>query len=94
MEQPTDMFSMYLKFIPVILAVIFWIYCLSSKYSLSRMETMRQLKRWYDLPRASATENKEETLNNMIAAEQNRAALSFRTAIVFTAIAIFWLVYI
>lgn len=53
MEQPTDMFSMYLKFIPVILAVIFWIYCLSSKYSLSRMETMRQLKRWYDLPRAS-----------------------------------------
>lgn len=28
MEQPTDMFSMYLKFIPVILAVIFWIYCL------------------------------------------------------------------
>ena len=46
MEQPTDMFSMYLKFIPVILAVIFWIYCLSSKYSLSRMETMRQLKRW------------------------------------------------
>lgn len=48
MEQPTDMFSMYLKFIPVILAVIFWIYCLSSKYSLSRMETMRQLKRWGD----------------------------------------------
>lgn len=48
MEQPTDMFSMYLKFTPVILAVIFWIYCLSSKYSLSRMETMRQLKRWYD----------------------------------------------
>ena len=94
MEQPTDMFSMYLKFIPVILAVIFWIYCLSSKYSLSRMETMRQLKRWYDLPRASATENKEETLNNMIEAEQKRAALSFRTAIVFTAIAIFWLVYI
>lgn len=94
MEQPTDMFSMYLKFIPVILAVIFWIYCLSSKYSLSRIETMRQLKRWYDLPRASATENKEETLNNMIAAEQKRAALSFRTAIVFTAIAIFWLVYI
>ncbi|EEK4492300.1 hypothetical protein GNU93_20885 [Salmonella enterica] len=55
---------------------------------------MRELKRWYDLPRVSATENKEETLNNMIAAEQKRAALSFRTAIVFTAIAIFWLVYI
>lgn len=94
MEQPTDMFSMYLKFIPVILAVIFWIYCLSSKYSLSRMETMRQLKRWYDLPRTSATENKEETLNNMIAAEQRRTTLSFKTAIVFSAIAIFWLVYI
>lgn len=94
MEQPTDMFTMFLRFTPAILAVIFWIYCLSSKCSLNRMETMRELKRWYDLPRASATENKEETLNNMIAAEQKRAELSFRTAIVFTAIAIFWLVYI
>jgi hypothetical protein len=75
MEQPTDMFSMYLKFIPVILAVIFWIYCLSSKYSLSRMETMRQLKRWYDLPRASATENKEETLNNMIAGTEKSSII-------------------
>ena len=44
MEQPTDMFSMYLKFIPVILAVIFWIYCLSSKYSLSRTEVAVVLK--------------------------------------------------
>lgn len=94
MEQPTDMFTMFLRFTPAILAVIFWIYCLSSKCSLNRMETMRELKRWYDLPRASATEKKEETLNNMIAAEQKRSALSFRTAIVFTAIAIFWLVYI
>lgn len=94
MDQPTDMFSMYLRFIPAILAVIFWIYCLSCKYSLSRLETMRQLKRWYDLPRSSATENKEETLNNMIAAEQRRTTLSFKTAIVFSAIALFWIIYI
>ena len=94
MDQTIDVFNLFLRFAPVILAVIFWIYSLSSKCSLNRLETMRQLKRWYDLPRTSATENKEETLNNMIAAEQRRTSLSFKTAIVFSVIAIFWLVYI
>lgn len=94
MDQTTNIFSMFLKFTPVILAVIFWIYSLSSQCSLNRLETMRQLKRWYDLPRSSATENKEETLNNMIAAEQRKTSLSFKTAIVFSVIALFWLVYI
>lgn len=94
MNPGHDTFEILIRYIPVFLAILLWACFLFSKLSLSKLETMRQLKRWYDLPRSSATENKEETLNKMISARERQAALSFKTSVIFSGIAIFWLFYI
>lgn len=94
MDQAHNTFDTLIRLTPVVLALIIWLYFLFCKLSLSKLETMRQLKRWYDLPRFSATENKEETLNKMISARERQTALSFKTSVIFSGIAIFWLFYI
>lgn len=53
---------------------------------------MKLLKRWNDLPRHSAMENKEETLNRIIV-RKKKSDLSFNLSVMFSVIAIFWLFY-
>ncbi|TGC20682.1 hypothetical protein [Escherichia sp. E1130] len=63
-------------------------------YSLNKLETMQLQKRWPDLPGGLTIHDKKEALHVMIAAEERKTRSSFMLAIAFTAIAIFWTVYI
>ncbi|MFX3080100.1 hypothetical protein V6064_25115, partial [Klebsiella pneumoniae] len=51
-------------------------------------------KRWPDLPGGLTIHDKKEALHAMISAEERKTRASFKMAIFFTAIAIFWTVYL
>ena len=54
---------------------------------------MKHRKQWNDLPRSSAAENKEETLNLMTEAKKRQVDLAFRTSVMFSVIALFCVFY-
>ncbi len=83
----------FFKFFPLLPAFLFWIYYFYSRHTCNRYETMKRLKQWHDLPRYSATESKEDTLNDIIKTENNRVIVSFRFAVMFSLMALFCLFY-
>ncbi|MFV6430462.1 hypothetical protein ACNPFS_27135, partial [Klebsiella pneumoniae] len=59
-----------------------------------KLETMQLQKRWPELPDGLTIHDKKEALHAMISAEERKTRASFKMAIFFTAIAIFWTVYL
>lgn len=93
MEQTYGTFDI-LKYVPMCAAIFFWAYHMYYRQKYHGYIGMKRQKRWNDLPRYSAAESKEETLNMMIAAKSRQMSLSFRMALMFSAIAVFWFFYI
>jgi hypothetical protein len=81
------------KYVPMFCAILFWACYVYFQKKYHGYVGMKHLKLWNDLPRYSAAESKEETLNMMIAAKKRQVGLSFRMAVMFSAIAVFWLFY-
>lgn len=83
--------SALVKYLPgclAILAMSFWLIHFKIRKTLSRYEKMKELQQWNDLPRLSATQNKEETLDNMINAECDKISVSFNISLVISLIAV------
>lgn len=83
-----------LRYVPMCAAIILWAYHGYFRQKYHGYVGMKRQKRWHDLPRCSAAESKEDTLNRMIAAKKRQMSVSFRMAVMFSAIAVFWLFYI
>ena len=92
MNQATRTFD-FLLFVPLCLAVLFWLHHLYLRSVYKKFENMKRQQRWCDLPRRSATEDKEETLNAIIVSEQKRIDSSFKFSVMYSVIAAFWLLY-
>ncbi|MDF3803745.1 hypothetical protein P3S64_25970 [Enterobacter hormaechei] len=86
MTQETDIFNLFIKLTPPGLALLLWAYGVYNQSSLK--------KRWPELPGSLTIHDKKEALHAMISAEERKTRASFKMAIFFTAIAIFWTVYI
>ncbi|WP_261643251.1 hypothetical protein [Erwinia mallotivora] len=103
MEQVTGTFDflyfleflaiLVFKYVPMLCAILFWACYMYFQKKYHGYVVMKHQKLWSDLPRRSAMENKEETLNMFIAAKKRQMRLSFRMAVMFSAIAVFWLFY-
>ncbi|WP_312042956.1 hypothetical protein [Erwinia sp.] len=95
MEQVTETFGFlyFLKYVPLLGAVLFWAIYMYTRRQYDSYARMKYRKLWNDLPRHSAAESKEETLNMMIAAKKRQIGVSFRSAVMFSAIAVFWFFY-
>ncbi|EGK8902259.1 hypothetical protein IOW44_004409 [Salmonella enterica] len=93
MKQTTDSLE-FLRYVPLCIAVIFWMQYLLTRRGHSKYVDMQRMKQWSDLPRTSATESKEETLKLIVKAGERRVNFAFKLAIMFSVIAIFWLFYI
>lgn len=94
MTQETDIFNLFIKLTPPGLALLLWAYGVYNQSSLKKLETMQLQKRWPELPGSLTIHDKKEALHAMISAEERKTRASFKMAIFFTAIAIFWTVYL
>lgn len=94
MNQATDISDLFIKITPPGLALLLWAYGVYNHFSLKKLETMQLQKRWPELPDGLTIHDKKEALHAMISAEERKTRASFKMAIFFTAIAIFWTVYL
>lgn len=94
MTQETDIFNLFIKLTPPGLALLLWAYRVYNQSSLKKLETMQLQKRWPELPGGLTIHDKNEALHAMISAEERKTRASFKMAIFFTAITIFWTVYL
>lgn len=92
MEQVANPLS-FLRFVPMCVAIIFWLYYFFTLCIYNSYVDMKHRKQWNDLPRSSAAENKEETLNLMTEAKKRQVDLAFRTSVMFSVIALFCVFY-
>lgn len=83
----------FLKFVPLLPAFLFWLYYFYNRHTYNRYESIKNLKQWHDMPRYSATERKEDTLNDLIKSEKNRMIVSFRFSVMFSFMALFCVFY-
>ncbi|HHS9912329.1 TPA: hypothetical protein ACTW28_005161 [Klebsiella quasipneumoniae subsp. similipneumoniae] len=93
MEQVTESFA-FLRYVPLCLAAFLWIYYFLTCSEHNKYSDMQRLKQWNDLPRHSATESKEETLKLIVKAQKRKVNMTFKVAIMFSVIGVFWLFYI
>ncbi len=93
MEEVTETFNI-LRYVPLLIALFVWANHFYVRRRYKRFETMRRLNRDSDLQQFSAMENKEQTLNQIISAEERRVKFSLGLSLMFSFIAIFWLFYI
>ncbi len=96
MEQVSGTFDflyIVMYFMPIFGAVLFWGYYIYARYKYHSYGEMKRMKLWNDLPRSSAAESKEETLNMIIEVKKRQKALCLRLAVMFSVIAVFWLYY-
>ena len=93
MEDVTENFDV-LRYVPLFLALLVWANHFYVRSRYNKFDAMRRFKKWNDLPRSSAAENKEDTLNQLIKAEERRVDLSLKLSVMFSLIAVFWLFYI
>lgn len=93
MDKVTNTFD-FLRYVPICLAMSFWLYHIYIRCKYNDLADMKTLKRWNDLPRQSITESKEETLNEAISVGKKQVEVSFYFSIIFTVIAILWFLYI
>lgn len=77
----------YLPICLVILAILLWLLHFKIRKTLSRYEKIKELQQWCDLPRLSATQNKEETLDSMINAECDKLSITFNVSLIVSLIA-------
>lgn len=89
MENISGIFAFvkYLPFCLAILAISFWLVHFKIRKTLSRYEKMKELQQWCDLPRLSATQNKEETLDDLINSECDKLSVSFNVSLIVSLIA-------
>lgn len=92
MELVTESFD-FLRYVPLCLAGILWLHHFYIRHTLSGYEEMKALKQWHDLPRYSATQNKEATLNSLIGSERKKVAASLGITIMFSVIGVLWFFY-
>lgn len=92
MEQVTETFEI-LRYVPLCLAAFLWVYYFITCSGHSKYSDMQRLKQWNDLPRYSATESKEETLKLILQAQKRKVNMTFKIAVMFSVIGIFWLFY-
>lgn len=92
MEQVTESFD-FLRYVPLCVAAFFWIYHFITCSDHNKYSDMQRLKQWNDLPRYSATESKEETLKLIVKAQKRKVNMTFRIAVMFSVIGVFWLFY-
>jgi len=93
MEDVTETFDV-LRYVPLLLALIVWASHFYVRTRYNKFDSMRRFRRWNDLPRSSAAENKQDTLNQIIKAEERRVDLSLKLSVMFSLIAVFWMFYI
>ncbi|HAN9276628.1 TPA: hypothetical protein IGP84_003359 [Escherichia coli] len=93
MTETTSVLDGLVKLVPLSLALLFWLHHFYLRYSLGRYEQMKEFKNWYDLPRLSATQNKEETLNKIIDSERTKVAFSLGITVMFSFISVFCIFY-
>lgn len=92
MEKVTESFA-FLRYVPLFLAAVLWIYHFLTCSEHNKYSDMQRLKQWNDLPRYSATESKEETLKQVLKAQKRKVNMTFRIAVMFSVIGVFWLFY-
>lgn len=93
MEEVTENFD-FLRYVPLFLALLVWANHFYVRSRYNKFDSMRRFRRRNDLLRSSAAENKQDTLNQIIKAEERRVDLSLKLSVMFSLIAVFWLFYI
>lgn len=92
MDKVNETFE-YIKYIPLLPAIMLWFFYIYKVYCVRRLEDMRKYKKWNDLYRYSSIENKEETLNKYIASEEKIKSSVMSLALMISAMAIFCTLY-
>jgi hypothetical protein len=94
MNQAETMFENIRIAIPIIIAVIFWIYLFFIKSDIRHTEEQLRDKLWLDDPSTSPEIDMDTNLKAMIAAKEKQARMCIRTAVMFTGLAIFFAVFV
>ncbi|HCR0227249.1 hypothetical protein FHW04_003878 [Pantoea sp. AN62] len=94
MDQAATMFENIRIAIPIIIAVILWIYLLFIKNDIRLTEELLRDKLWIDDPSASPETDMETNLKASIAAKEQQARTAIKVALMFSGVAIFFAVWI
>ncbi|WP_194432918.1 hypothetical protein [Klebsiella pneumoniae] len=93
MMQVADIFDLFIKLTPSGLALLVWAYGVYNQFSLKKLEAMQLQKRWPELPDGLTIQDKRSTpRDDFCGGKENQSIV--KMAIFFTAIAIFWTVYL
>lgn len=93
MSEVTDNLDVIVRYCPLFFALLFWVHHFVLHHRLHAYEEKKLCKNWYDLPRQSATEDKEVTLKKIIEAESQRVTSSRKMAVFVSAVALSWLFF-
>jgi len=92
MDQAATMFENIRIAVPIIIAVIFWIYLLFIKSDIRHTKEQLRDRLWIDHPSLSPKVDMETSLKASITAKEQQARMAIKIALMFSGLAIFFAV--